>query len=594
MIASLAALLACPLLAAADLTVFAGPPATPTTPAGPGDVVVLDPGGTGPARVPPGLASVVLLPVDFAGRVAVDELRDDRPRLSHPAGLPTSILLPDGRGSLHHFRRGVAPNQVFGFFFIDGNGDAFSVLERPATGGMGTEDPFVGRVSIAPDGGAFLVATSRAAGGDLIEVDLTSGTVELRTQGRAPRTFLPGGLCLATRWGFALSEEGPLRFDRTPGSQALFPGIARRVGPNVTRYEDGVVLSADESTMAFVGVVREGVSYVQLVAERGPIHAGCADPGPISAPGFLPDSTTGPHLALAPDGSCVAWRTEAQSAEAWVAAVPVVPQNTPPPALQITANQRFSDTLGETGVIGFLSPTVLTLVVGEPTGAKGGAGVGSADVYGLNLSTGALTNISGTSGDLQAPFLAKGSLDTANGLWQLPTARQMLAVEKTQGTSRLLTLDALSGTSSILVDAIKSIDTIGLAGTEVVLSARRQLAGIPTDLILADPTPGSVPILLGRLTKGCRFLTVEADASSVSGVLECGADRWIGTIDLPSLGTRVLSARPQPYGASIASLPGGEVAGTLSLPGGDAVFVWSPNGAVRSLYQGSTPVALLR
>jgi len=73
-----------------------------------------------------------------------------------------------------------------------------------------------------------LVATTPDAGGDLLDLDLASGSHVDRTSAAAPQSFVPDGLHLAATWGVAGTDQGLLRFDRASSADAAplpFPAV---------------------------------------------------------------------------------------------------------------------------------------------------------------------------------------------------------------------------------------------------------------------------------------------------------------------------------------------------------------------------------
>jgi hypothetical protein len=121
------------------------------------------------------------------------------------------------------------------------------VIERAAVPGS-LEDPFLPKVAVGADGTSLLFGTVFGAGGDLIEVDLVSGSRVTRTDDFPRRSFGHDGLALLPGWGLGLSSEGPLRFRRT--RRAHIEVLAM---PDIcTWFGDDVVSSRDGSTVAFL------------------------------------------------------------------------------------------------------------------------------------------------------------------------------------------------------------------------------------------------------------------------------------------------------------------------------------------------------
>ena len=125
---------------------------------------------------PPALQGIVLLPIECVGRTRLQEFSEARCRRIEIPGA-ARLQLPREQGSLYRYKRSDDAGVAFGFLWIDPQGRARSVYERNGTGPTGSDDPLSRRVAVTRDGGAFLIATSPAAEGDLIEVsgDIKAG-----------------------------------------------------------------------------------------------------------------------------------------------------------------------------------------------------------------------------------------------------------------------------------------------------------------------------------------------------------------------------------------------------------------------------------
>lgn len=152
--------LAPPLLA--ETVVFVGAP-----PAAGALLVAPDDGG--PSVPLAGFESTHLLPLDFHGRCPLLEWMPDRPRLR--ADLPGAgrLVLPNAQGCLYRYRRESAGALWFGFLYLDPAGAPQARLERPGSGPLANQDPFLSTVAVAPDGAAFLAVTTPDAGDALLQ-----------------------------------------------------------------------------------------------------------------------------------------------------------------------------------------------------------------------------------------------------------------------------------------------------------------------------------------------------------------------------------------------------------------------------------------
>ncbi|MEE8467425.1 MAG: hypothetical protein V3T22_03165, partial [Planctomycetota bacterium] len=260
-----------------------------------------------------------LLPIDFVGRTQIEEHLLDRPRLRDDVPGASRLELPQQRGTLYHYQRQPANGDLrFGFFVIEPDGRPRRVHERVGTGPGGVDDPFVGRVAVDPAGQGLLVATTLAAGGDLIEVHLARGQATLRTAQLPPLVFSDAGLWLAPDWGFGVAHDGFYRFLRTPSDSAdavVFPGVA----PGW--FSGEAVCSPLHTFAATTAGAGPASQHVWIIGRDGPARRATRFPGNFSGAGFLPESPLGPYLAVSDDGALCAWRSEGLRREAWMAPV---------------------------------------------------------------------------------------------------------------------------------------------------------------------------------------------------------------------------------------------------------------------------------
>lgn len=564
----------------ADVSVFRGPAG------GVGDVVVLGESGL---EAPVELQGIQLLSLDFVGRSTLTELLPDHPRLRADVPSAGRIVLPSGRGSLYRYRRGepLGGPAIFGFFWVDAAGRAQSVWEAAGTGVTATDDPILGRVSIDSAGEAFLFATTVAAGGDLIEVDLAARTAINRTSSLGAQSFKPAGVCLLADWGVGITSGGVFRFHRLPGQEAT---IAPIPGGTPVYFDDGIVKSGEENAVAFVAGSAQTLAHVYRLRHAGSARRVTSAPAHLTGAGFLPDCPAGPTLALSPDGSLCAWRTEGASRECWVR--PVVSSG-PSAELQITADARFADTLNDAGTLGFISIASILLLVGEHDPVT--HGIEGADAYRLELGkvrhiggsvSFSIQNLTMTSGDSSAPFLEKGQIKTEGGLYRLPGDKGLLAhLDLSGGTGALIRADWSLGAVETVLDDVKSLEGVEAAGAHLFLTARRDLADDPVDLLRLPVAFGTTTDLIARLPDGTLFDRSAAQPTgTVAAVARVGTDEWTWRGDLPALTGELLAPQPQLYGPTIGYLADGSLVLSIVMADGNSQFVsWAASGAASTL-----------
>jgi len=576
----------------AQATVFEGPAG------GVGDLLVFPAPGSVHTR-PPELQDLVLLPLDAVGRSAFTQFQTGQPRLKSDLPGAARLILPAGQGTLYRYRRNLPTGAEFGFFVVPANGQARKLASFPGTGPLGTDDPIPAAVSVAAAGDAFLVATTLAAGGDVHLVSLAGGSQNVSAS-LAPLEVLPQGLILLPTWGAALTARGPVRFLRGTGQAALVPlrpkaaagvlgqnpGAPART-PRLNYWGDGMVASADGSTLAVVAGVNATQAHVYTLRATGDAVCVNDTPAPIQGPGFSTES--GPNLALAPDGSRAAWKTlDVLGGESFSRAVPTV---TTPPETQITADANFTDTLNDTGVLAFFDRDSVILLVGEPNGV---GGIENADFYRATFPAGGgalqLSNLTNTSGDSLAPFDEKGDLETADGIYQIPgELGSVFHVPGSSGQGFIMRLDAPTGSVDVLRSQVDLLESVERAGAGFVLGilndqpGGRELLYVPFDHALGATS-------LRLLPAGATFGPTTGNAQGLYGSLVNQAGgRQLGRVQLPSTSSTFQYPTPLAYGPTLGIDPAGNLLATVTLGSTTYHFSWLASGKSAVYFTGGSP-----
>ncbi len=545
-----------------------------TTPlAQPGDVsfFVGVPGGTGnvqssdeldPSSIqsPAALQGIRLLPIDFVGRTQSTMLLRSSPRLyTDVAG--GRIRLPERQGGLYRYRRDEPGQSVFGYLWVDPGGTAQSVFERPGTGPQLDVDPLPFPVGIAASGEAILFGTSLAAGGDLWEVVLTSGQATNRTSAFAALDFLPGGFSLQPIWGAAAHTSGVVRFDRGAGAQVeglIFPG-------SPAHFQGDLVASADGSTVATeAGSAADALSVFAFGA-TGSVVRLTATEEPLAGAGFLPAAESGPHLALAPDGSMCAWKGRVGLAnEIFSTRIQSLGAST-----QVTGDAIFVDTLDDAGVITFIAPGSMVVVVGEVDGPT----IDGADLYRFDFDANgtltAQTNLTLTSGHTTTPFGAGGEIKTEGGLYYLDGFDGHLIYNDISGNDgELLSVPWDGSGPTVHLELVRDVNFIERVGDHVVLSMlradpidKRNLVRLPVDL-------SAGPTVMISIEPGYFFRDPVSTETGFLGALVNlpGGGQWLMRTFVPTGATRALLKVPFAWRTPLAFTPSAALGASTTLP----------------------------
>lgn len=445
----------------------------------------------------PALAGLRLLPIQLNGRLAAEELLPGRARWHpEPAGIGR-VRPPGERGVLLRFRRDLpAGGSSFGFLHVTGSGELELLGELPGSGPAGDQDPYEERVAVSPDGRTALVCTRLAAGGDVLALDLETGAARDLSASLSPKEWRPGSLRHGAGWLTAVSADGVWR--AAPG--ALLEPVPLDGGP--AHHTGELVLSPDGSHAMTTAGSGPASLHAYAFGPAGPARRVTRDVAPLSGAGFLPEALHGPFLAVSDDGEYGAWRrlpvVAGGAHELFVRSASAAPAA---PAAHVTSDAVIIDTLDEVGVLTMAQPGTLVVAVGEVGGPEDG-GMGSVDLFQVDLATGAMQNLTGTSGDLTVPFEAKGQLTLLDRRTLLNGAGELVFDDPGSGEARLLHVPP-GGGLQVLEQGLKDIRFVERVGARLVCAMRRaagdnwevlefaqDLSGPPTvvaDLGTAEP-----------------------------------------------------------------------------------------------------------
>lgn len=509
--------------------------AAPAAAQGSLDLFLADPGGVGAVApfaegtgaalaADPELEALRLLPLDFNGRLAVDELLPDRPRYEGDLGLAGRIRLQGSNGVLyrHERVRDGLPN-LFGFLLVEPSGVIRRLAELPGTGAAGDADPWLERVGIAPDGGAFLAATTPAAGGDLFEIDVATGLAEDRTAHLPPLEFRKQSLLLASDWGIAVCSRAVLRTGRLAGDLARVVPI----GGSAAHHTGEVVLSPS-GTVALTTAGRGPLElFAWVFGPAGPASRASRTAAQISGAGFLPEAPHGPFLAVADDGVLCAWRAKVGvSHELFLRRTDFTAAT---PATQVTADALYTDTLEEIGVLQ-VGAGGADFAVGEP-GGEPGVGIEGADFFRASLSpdgTLQVENATGTSGELTPPFQSIPTLTPMVRRQLEPGGAYLMHDEAGGGGGRLISVTPGVPGFAVQLDDVKQVDFVERVGDTIVCSLRRASGSKPHQLVVLPSDLSAAP-------------TVVMDAGDASLLQPVAHPTdWIAFVERPEVGNRKL------------------------------------------------------
>ena len=433
----------------------------------------------------PALEGLRLLPIGLTGRLRQNDLLPGHARwLAAPAGLGR-VKLPGGQGMLLRFER-VLPGggSSFGLLRVDPTGQVELHGERAGSGPAGDQDPYNAIVAVAPGGLEVLVSTRLEAGGDVLRLDLAAGSSLDLSAGMAPRDWRPASLRFGAGWVVAVAADGIYR--GAPGG----PLAAVPLDTTPALFTGELVLSPDRSHALTTAGSGPLALHALTLGLSGAARRVTSTELPLSGAGFEPEYACGPFLAVSNDGEYGAWRqlsaVPGGARELFVrgASAPASSQ-----AVHVTSDAVILDTLDEVGVLTMAQPGTMVVAVGSQAPIEDG-GIEGIDLFQVDLATGAMQNLTGTSGDLTEPFEAKGTLNPYRRNTLPGGGGELVFDDQSSGTGRLLHLMP-SGSLQVLEQEVRDVAFVEEIGDRVVVALRQGDDGIWK--VLAYPADLSGP-----------------------------------------------------------------------------------------------------
>ena len=535
---------------------------------------------------PSSLWSLRLLEIDFVGRTEFDEFTPGRPRYLADVPSASRLRLPMGNGSLYRYVASRADGVHYGFVHVDPAGRAMALADRLGSGRDGSADPWMPRVSVAPDGQSFLAATRFFAGGDLIEVSLAGdATVTDRTPEQGPFRFKKNGLGLAHDWAVAVTDQGVLRYRRIPGERTMLVPLQGGFAP--TWWQGDLMFSRNQRYAMTVAGIDSGRSHVWAFRHDGALVRVTEQAGNWAGAGYLPERKNGPYMAISDDGELAAWRSNTVSRELFLARVPS--HRAPARVVrQVTEPQLFDDTLDEIGLTRFLVPDRLTFAAGARDYVHGG--LDRTDFFSAHLEAGTdrvlAVNLSGTSGELVPPFIEYGTLEVDRAVW-ISKANRILVFDGQESDSIFVVRPGGGGVRNIL-SGVRAFDLLMPHDEGVLLGVRRTAdEGNEAQLLRVDSKLQSTPTVVFSAGPDVDFSRPAARRDGwVAFVISDEGSQLLARLNLASGVVDVLTVTTtSSYGPAIGFTPGGSAITSLSNAGHTSTLLVP--------FDGGPPVPLL-
>lgn len=436
-------------------------------------------------------SGLVPLDIDLNGLSALEELDASAGKTESLPGGGRILRLPNQAGSLLLMRRGTTPT-LYQWWLQQPDGRMRKLVELAGVGPLGDQNPFLPRAASNPNGTRILIATSVAAGGDLLVVPLFgAASIENRTTTFAPLDVRPASLLFGREFAIATHAAGALIVPRAVGAEA-----------NAVQFEGGTPAHISSASVFSPRGTRAGLiagssaasAHAWVVAEDG--SASCANDTPMvmTGAGHFPEASNGPWLAVSDDGMRCAWRAEEGgiSNECYTVRLDVA---TPQPQ-HLTADSNYLDTLDQIGVLGFMSGTSLLMGVGEKLP---GGGFDRVDLFEVRFETDGTTtqhNLTASSGQVSPPFTVAPQIES---MQMMRTAQQdrVLIYDDHGSNGKLLVVQAGISGAMVALDDVRELDWVRRVGDELWFSAERDFGSSrPRHIFRADGGLIGAPAIL--------------------------------------------------------------------------------------------------
>ncbi|MBK7643872.1 MAG: hypothetical protein IPJ19_12640 [Planctomycetes bacterium] len=572
---------------AGGIAIFRGPAAAT------GDVEVFDELSGLSSGAPAQLQGIRLLEIDFVGRTRLEELLPGRPRRKQDIAGASRLALFGQRGSLYHFARAEAGGgSSFGYFRIASDGTVLPLLELPGTGPTGGTDPFLARVAIAPDSTGMLAASTVAAGGNLYEIDLSTGAWTDRTSALPPLRFSSAGLSLQHSLGLAATKNGVLRFQRGAAGDAQFVPFS-----TAPAWFSGELAASHNGDWFLTSAGADPAHQLAFaIGGTGGATAVSQQPAAISIAGYEPEASDGPYMAIRDDGQQAAWRIEAGiTREVLLAHVQPLAGELPQ---ELSATTNFLDTLDEIGLAIFMPSGAFHVAIGKSPAGLGNA-LESFDTYAVTLpangAPASFVNLSLYSGDATVPFLQAPAMKARD--WRLLPDRTTLLVHDDLPADGFVDAVALgTGGAQPVLGFVRSLDGLETAGRWLLADIRRSDSGHAQELWrmpLNLATPATLVQSAGNGSDFTRFAARrDGWIAFVARQPLGGGSETLERLHMPSGTLQTWNPNSLPIGPALGFTQFGSIALSVNSPVTGATWPISAQAPV-TLQVGNAPCQIL-
>ncbi len=493
----------------------------------------------------PILSGIQLLAIDVAGRTPLTDVVGNEAIVTTLANGTQAVELP-GPLAIRIFHYVKPATHVFGFFAARGNGDVAVLLEHVGLGNNQTVDPYDPVIGASSDGVTIAIAASNPKQGVqglgdawLLRVDggnLTNGQPIRELTGNAKidvngvgLTFFGSSLYASSHSGLLSAPSdgtGVFSILTLPPSGGLPP---LEILPELVRSKDG-------STLAVIAGQSESKLDIYRVDSQGAFTNVTNAPLAVVAPGYLPEVTTGPHLALSDDGSSVFYEIAFSNGNELFMQT-MTPGSAP---FQLTQDAEFDTSIDQMSGI---------LTGGSFARFLAASGQLNADLYRTTLpsfGTPALNNLTKSSGAAAPWFPNAATIQVANQ-WNVRGARLLVDNQTAVGQGFALWVNSTQDVTGVALSSLVTQPKLFAAasgGGRVVIAAQDATTA---QLLTFDGVNPAQPLLLLPPGMPVTSVAVRDGGFLAAFVVDAGAaGSFVVQASTTGAGFQIVSGSPYP------------------------------------------------
>ena len=373
------------------------------------------------------LPSFRFLGIDLMGYAEVLRLRVDLPHDVRDDTPAEHVMLPGG-GSLYRIQLATSS----AILHVHSNGRVSLHAITPDVAGI---PAIKEEIAVSSEGRYAFVATTQAAGGNVLRLDLRRPNAPLNlTAGLAPFNVEAESLRGSEHAAFFLADSKIWR--ATPASNWLASEVALPLLPEEEPEEESV-LSNSGKVLVILARSEEDQGRYLAIHIAGPVVVVTPTPGAYDLPQY--DHPLGPFVAISPIDHRLGFRTMTEGLADELFIADIVLPSTPE---HLTAEPVFPAYVDNVGVFAFSAPNMFCFFAGDVqlSGLDPEEMIGKGEMYMADvtdITNVSFINVTRTNGHATPPFANPGTLRFSEALMDPEATRFFLLGEDADDSENL-------------------------------------------------------------------------------------------------------------------------------------------------------------